>query len=372
MRIMTHDLTDLEDLLNLAKEPSSEKRRQLLRQITDVFLKDSSEYTEQQSHYFGEIMRKLAYDLEIKVREELAKRLAPEAQAPHTIMKALAYDEISVAAPVLEQSPVLTQNDLIEISQIKDQDHLLAITKRDDIGETLSDVIVQRGNDDTVESLLRNAKVQFANDTIQKIAVRAQKSTQLQEPFIERDDVERDIVIGLYSYVAENLKEKILDNCDYDRETIEPLLQNITSDFSLQQANLVQERIERMAEAGKLDETMLVRFLKEQQPLEFLLGLAKIADLDVATARRIIEDKTGKSLVVVCKATNISPVTFKEIAMSPITKIATHPSKLLPLVTIYNRFQTEDAQRVIRFWRTRKHTLETEISTETKAKAQIA
>ena len=35
---MANNLSDLEALIDLAKEPSSEKRRQLLRDITDVFL----------------------------------------------------------------------------------------------------------------------------------------------------------------------------------------------------------------------------------------------------------------------------------------------------------------------------------------------
>ncbi|MEM7621043.1 MAG: DUF2336 domain-containing protein [Pseudomonadota bacterium] len=369
---MKSDLADLEALVDLARETSSEKRRHLLRKVTDLFLADPTDYSEQQSHYFGEIMYELAYDLENQVREELAKRLAPENDAPHIVVRALASDDIAVAQPILTQSSVLTQQDLIEISKEKDQQHLIAITKREDIGEALSDVIVERGDDDTVESLLRNAKAQFANETVQKIAIRAQSSEQLQEPLIDRNDVSENVIISLYSHVAENLKQKILDNSGYDKETIEPLIETITGDFTLQHAQLVQERIDRMAESGALNEALLVRFLKEKQPLEFLLALAKIAELDVTTARRVIEDKTGKSLVVVCKATKFSPITFKEIATSSLTNIAPHPTKLLPLITIYNRFQPEDAKRVIRFWRTRKHAMETENLLEDEAATALA
>lgn len=372
VRHMPDDITDLEALVDLAKEPSSEKRRQLLRRITDVFLQDPTEYSTQQSHYFGEIMRELAYDLESKVREELANRLASEASAPHGVIRALANDEIEVAKPVLTQSPVLTQDDLIEISQTQAQGHLMAITKRDDIGEQLSDVLVERGDDDTVESLLRNAKAQFAHETVQKIAERAQQSTQLQEPLIDREDVAKNIIFQIYNYVAENLKDKILENTNYDRETIEPLLAIITDDCSFQHAEFVHQRIEKLAQSGQLTESILVRFVKEKRPLEFLLALSKIADLDVATTRRVIDDKTGKSLVVISKANKFSPVTFKEIATSKMTNIAPHPSQLLPLVSIFNRFQPEDAQRVLRFWRTRKHAMEIDNIPETEVQPQIA
>ena len=88
------------------------------------------------------------------------------------------------------------------------------------------------------------------------------------------------------------------------------------------------------------------------------MTLARLTDLDLRIVQRIIQDKSGKSLVVVCKAHRMSPVTFKEIALSPLTGIAEDPSQMLPLLTIYNRFNVENAQRVMRFWKARKHALD--------------
>ena len=63
-------------LLDLAKEGSSEKRRELLRQITDVFLADPPERSDRESMLFDEIVGAVAADLETQVRIELARKVA--------------------------------------------------------------------------------------------------------------------------------------------------------------------------------------------------------------------------------------------------------------------------------------------------------
>ncbi len=362
---MTDTNNELEELIELAKEPSSDRRRALLRKITDVFLRDAGSHSDSQSESFGDIMHQLAYDLERDIREELSNRLASVEFAPHQLIRALAHDEIDVAKPVLEQSPVLTEDDLIEVSQKHDQEHLQAITSRSEIGERLSRVIVERGDDVTVEKLLKNEQARIAPDTAEKITDRAKTSVRLQEPLIGRSDVTQEMLVDLYKHVADEIKQKIITICkDIGADQIAPMLDQMTKELAESKAVTAEEKIENLARKGALTENQLVKFVKNRQAMEFLLTLARMTDLDVRIIRRIIEDKSGKSLIVICKAHRMSPVTFKEIALSPLTGIASDPSHMLPLLTIYNRFNVENAQRVMRFWKARKHALEQKIGDE--------
>jgi len=108
---------NLERLVDLATETSSERRRDLLREVTDLFLTAPDSYSDRENTYFGEIMGTIAFDLEQQIREELAQKLSSEANAPHDLIRKLAHDEIEVARPVLEQSPVLDESDLIELAE---------------------------------------------------------------------------------------------------------------------------------------------------------------------------------------------------------------------------------------------------------------
>ncbi len=361
---MTRELSDLDALINLAKEPSSEKRRELLRQITDIFLVDPSKHSDSEAENFDDIMLQLSYDLEVEVREELSQRLASNEHAPQKLMRTFASDVMSVAETVLKNSPVLSQEDLIEIAKEKSQEYLMAITRRDDIGEQLSDALVENGDDDTVVSLLNNYNAKIGEDTSKKVATRAQTSEKLQKPMIDRPDVPKDILSGLYKFVANELQQSILTKCNVDeREALEPALKKITDEFNIS-FDEVQEKIDELASKGKLTEGKMISFLNMHKGVEFLFALAKLADVRVDAAKRIISDMTGKSLIVVCKANNFSTATFKTIAMSPLVKLAEHPSDMVPLIAAYNRFSIVDAQRVMRFWRTRQHAINSETSVE--------
>jgi len=77
---------------------------------------------------------------------ELSAQLAPIGNAPVNVIQRLARDdEITVAGPVLAQSPRLSPTDLVDIAETKSQAHLLAISGREAIAPMVTDVLVHRG-----------------------------------------------------------------------------------------------------------------------------------------------------------------------------------------------------------------------------------
>ena len=108
-------------LVDLARETSSEKRRELLRQVTDVFLEDDTSRTDTEAGLFDEIFDAVAADMEVQVRAELARKIA-NSQAPlGRTARRLALDEIEVARPVIERSTALTQKDSLDVIHQKGQ-----------------------------------------------------------------------------------------------------------------------------------------------------------------------------------------------------------------------------------------------------------
>ena len=79
----------------------------------------------------------LIEEIEVKALAELARRLAPVPNAPHGVVTTLAKnDDIAVAGPVLKQAH-LADPDLKYIAETKSQAHLLALSTRLGISETL-------------------------------------------------------------------------------------------------------------------------------------------------------------------------------------------------------------------------------------------
>jgi len=101
---------------------SINKKLRALTRITDLFAAGSSHYSEQQIELFGEVFKTLVEVIELKTRVKLARYLATSPDAPAALVRAFASDEaVTVAAPILSQSTVLSEADLRDRPASNDQ-----------------------------------------------------------------------------------------------------------------------------------------------------------------------------------------------------------------------------------------------------------
>ena len=119
---------------------SSEKHVDMLRRITGLFLNETDHLNEQQIGVFDDILVHLIQRIETKALVQLGTSLAPINNAPIEVIRHLSHhDEIEVAGPVLTQSSRLSEKDLIEVARSKGQGHLLAMSQRASLPETVTD-----------------------------------------------------------------------------------------------------------------------------------------------------------------------------------------------------------------------------------------
>src|SRR5262245_22554381 len=119
-------IPELEDAL---ARGTHESRLTALWRVTDLLL--TGRYSEDQIWVFGEVIGRLADEIEAAARAELARRLAPSGNAPADVIHKLAFDDsIDIAGPVLRQSKRLDASALVENARTKSQQHLLAISQR--------------------------------------------------------------------------------------------------------------------------------------------------------------------------------------------------------------------------------------------------
>ena len=69
--------------------------------------------------------------------------------------------QIGVAGPVLARSDLLDNVTLVENARTKSQQHLLAISRRKALAETVTDVLVERGNRDVALSVVQQRRRQI-------------------------------------------------------------------------------------------------------------------------------------------------------------------------------------------------------------------
>ena len=163
------------DELEAAVSAGSDLRRiEMLTRITDLFVGGAERFSEEQIGVFDDVMARLVGAIEAKARAILAQRLAPIANAPSGVVHILAFDDdIEVAQSVLQHSERLQDSALLANANSKSQRHLFAISRRRQLSEAVTDILVQRGDREVVYSVARNAGARFSEAGFRTLVTRA-------------------------------------------------------------------------------------------------------------------------------------------------------------------------------------------------------
>ena len=348
-------------LLDLAREPSSEKRRELLRVVTDMFLADPSAQSASNYEAFDEIAGKVMTDFAAEVRAEVAKSLSASALPLRGTARRLAMDEIEVARPVLERWSALTESDLLEVVAKKSQSHMIAVTKRPEIGEKLSAALVERGEDKVVAALLSNNGAKIGRDSYEKITERARNSTELQEPLVKRKGVPPDMLSEIYDVVAVQLRQEILKRYEeVSPEELEVALERsrrrVSKKYTLRPEDFdaARTRLRMHEKAGELGPALLVRLMRDgpRSRTLFLLVFAQLTDSDYETLARLVESHDIDALALLCRAAGFDRALFVTLSLAVAGNVH-GMSKLEEFGALYEKVPMVSAQRAMRFWKLR-------------------
>ena len=360
MSAQTGAVSRLKQLIEVAREGSTEKRADLLREITDVFMAAPDRYTSTEMQHFDVILSKVTESVEIALRVEIAEKLADTPNAPKNLVRQLAHDEITVAQPILERSVALNEEDLIRIIRQRTPDHMKAISRRREVPPTVSAELVERGDKDVLVTLAENQGARFAADTMTKLVEHSRAIPELQVPLTERYDLPANLLTQMYFFVSSALKREILKRSDLlDPALIDEAIEGNRAKILKQAVDGAQSDVanahrfvEEKVRAGLLNETLLKELVESRRSTEFLLSFAHAAGVDSSTAQRILQDRSFESLAIACRAAGFERSTFAKIVFS-LQRNEGEQQKALRILDLYLKVPHEAAERVMRFWRVR-------------------
>lgn len=357
---MTAGASRLKQLIAVAKEGSSEKRRDLLREITDVFMTTPDRFTSSEMQHFDVIMSRVTEQVETALRRELAEKLADIPNAPLGLLRQLARDEISVAEPVLKRSEALSEEDLLSIVRQRGQDHMRAITKRREVPEKLTAELVARGDEGVLVSLAENRGAKMSNDSMEKLVGHARSMKSLQKPMSDRFDLPPKLLTKMYFFVSAALKKEILKRSDMlDPALIDEavnanrkkILKTAVHDAQTEVC-AAQQFVQEKAQANQINESLLKELMEMKRSTEFLLSFSHVVGIDTSTAQAILKDKSWESLAIASRAANLERATFAKIVFG-LQRDSNEQNKALRILDLYLKIPQEAAERVMRFWRVR-------------------
>lgn len=169
-----------------------------------------------------EVLETLARDQTTRVRQILSETLKDVADAPPEVIRRLARDaELVVSGPVLEFSPVLSDDDLMEIIAINPvKGAISAISRRAIVNERVSDAVVASEDIEAIASLLGNPSAQIREETLDKVIEKAAEVEPWHMPLVKRPALPPRCAQKVALYVASNLLDILAERHDLPPETM--------------------------------------------------------------------------------------------------------------------------------------------------------
>jgi hypothetical protein len=346
-------LGELEESL---KAGSSEKRVETLRRVTDLFLNDSDRLNDQQVAVFDDVLVHLIQKIETKALVQLSQSLAPIANAPTEVVQRLARDaEIAVAGPVLTSSNRLTESDLTEIAKSQSQAHLLAISGRASLTETVTDVLVERGNRSVTDRLARNSGARFSEAGFATLVKKSETDESLAEQLGLRLDIPFQLLQRLLSRASDVVRSRLLacvspENQERIQQALASIVNSVGREFTGPRNYVFAEgHVQRMNREGKLNESVLVGFAQERRYEEVVATLALFCGAKVETIELLMKNVSHDGLIVACKAAKLNWPTVVAIMKARFSHHSISDEELDIAKESFLEVSQAAAQRTMRF-----------------------
>src|SRR5579859_2517975 len=224
----------LDDLEEAVARGTPESRARALWHTTDLMI--AGGFSDDEIWTFGEVVARLADEIEVAARSQLSERLACFDQAPVNIIHKLAFDDaIEVAGPVLRDSKQLETYALVANACTKSQAHMLSISKRETLEERVTDELVKRGDQDVVNSVASNNGAHFSDFGFLHMVQRAEGDSILAEHLGLRKDIPRHVFQQLIAKATDDVKRRLLDErpemVEHIRSTVADVAGTLQSKF---------------------------------------------------------------------------------------------------------------------------------------------
>ncbi|HEY6618087.1 MAG TPA: DUF2336 domain-containing protein [Steroidobacteraceae bacterium] len=119
-------------------------------------------------------------------------------------------DDIFVARPVLEHSERLVDPDLLNVARTKSQLHLLAISNRNRIAETITDVLVRRRDREVVRNVAGNLGACLSQTGFSTLVRKAERDGILAEKVGQRPDTPQPLFHQLFIQATHIVQKRLV------------------------------------------------------------------------------------------------------------------------------------------------------------------
>jgi len=235
---MSAPLAFLREIDTTIAQSSRPQCAEMVRHLTDLFLVNADQYSDDEIALIDDVFVRMVTTIEESARALLAIRLGPYSKAPPKILSALACDDIiDIASPVLTQGEQLDDATLIKCAKTKSQEHLLAISRRKMLAAAVTDVLVERGDQQVVWSTAQNAGAKFSSGGFTTMVNRSTGDDTLAACVGARADIPPHLFEKLLETASDVVRGKLLAESRHARPDIDRAVDDSAEQMRTEVAN---------------------------------------------------------------------------------------------------------------------------------------
>ena len=352
----------IDDLEASIASGDGDRRIEMLQRISDLFMAGSRTYSDEQLALFDDVLLRLASEIEIKARAELSLAMANIEKGLPKLVRSLAFDDaIEVAGPVLRDSERLDNDALVANASTKSQAHLLAISQRKSIAEEVTDVLVERGNREVVNSVARNEGARFSGAGFLHMIKRAEGDSILAEHLGLRGDIPRQLFQQLIAKASNEVKNRLAQERPGLFAQIQDSVTDVAGDLQskfgpVSKSYFVAKRtVSIQHRLGNLNEKSISDYARAHRIDEVTIGLALMCALPPDVVERtLLFERNREVLLILAKSLGFSWDTTMSLLFLGAKDHRITAGELRQLATEYDCLNPETSKTIVEFYQTRK------------------
>lgn len=321
------------DILALAQSRAPADRERLMLALVDLCAQSGGAGGNDPSVQFlmNSVFMRLVAEAEHDIRQALAERLATAAWAPKALINVLALDEIEIARPVIAQSPVLQDDDLMRVLALAAIEHQIEVASRPAISEPVVNAILEAGDHSVLAALAGNDTAEITEAGMDILVAASQHAAAIRSPLVRHPRMTTDMAERLYVWVGQSLRSAIVSRFRVDAEALDRAIAKavqtahqppqqprsqpapVVSGSDAERRDMERRLAAKLKESGQLRPGYLVRALRDQRLGLFAAALAELTGADIALVDRALSSSRPELLALACTAAGVDRGAFPTV-----------------------------------------------------------
>ncbi|HVY90946.1 MAG TPA: DUF2336 domain-containing protein [Hyphomonadaceae bacterium] len=303
-----------EDIRRLVRGDSPEARANAAHKICKRI--DALELTDDDRASAQQVLELMANDTAALVRRALAVTLRNSPKLPREIALRLAKDIDAIATPILRNSPVLTDEDLVELVLAGSPEKQVAIAERPSLSEGLTEVITLYGCQPAVKAAIENEGAAFSDDAYAGVMKRFADDDEVKGSLVGRASLPIHVTEKLITMVTGELFDRLVNTHELPPQLAIEIASGTRERATLdlvEQAGLSSDParfVQQLHLNGRLTPSMIMRGLCLGH-IEFVEhALAELAGIPRSKAWLMIHDAGTLGLKTIFERAGLPPGMF--------------------------------------------------------------